>query len=130
MTSPTDIYLFNINNQNTRAICVICSKLTIKTPEHCQWRKKSSVSIYSSRFFEHIKNSFPLSCFYQCFQPLNFRTMIWIKSIFTNAYIFATIRAYLWGVFFSYLHSRLCLSGLLTVSSIRISQKQLPRGIL
>ena len=30
---PTDIYLFKVNNRNTRKSCEICSKLTIKTPE-------------------------------------------------------------------------------------------------
>ena len=29
-------YLSKANNRNTRARCVICSKLTIKTPEWCQ----------------------------------------------------------------------------------------------
>ena len=28
-----NIYLFKVNNRNTRKMCVICSKLTIKTPE-------------------------------------------------------------------------------------------------
>ena len=34
---PADIYLFKVNNGNTRKVCEICSKLTIKTPEgrHC-----------------------------------------------------------------------------------------------
>ena len=27
------IYLFNVNNRNNRAMCEICSNLTIKTPE-------------------------------------------------------------------------------------------------
>ena len=30
---PAVNYLFKINNVNTRAVCEICSKLTIKTPE-------------------------------------------------------------------------------------------------
>ena len=29
----TSIYLFQVNNRNTRTSCEICSKLTIKTPE-------------------------------------------------------------------------------------------------
>ena len=28
-----NIYLFKVNNRNTRKICEICLKLTIKTPE-------------------------------------------------------------------------------------------------
>ena len=30
---PANIYLFKVNNRNTRKRCEICSKLTIKTPE-------------------------------------------------------------------------------------------------
>ena len=30
---PANIYLFKVNNTNTRKKCEICSKLTIKTPE-------------------------------------------------------------------------------------------------
>ena len=30
---PAGIYLFKVNNRNTRTRCEICSKLTIKTPE-------------------------------------------------------------------------------------------------
>ena len=29
---PAKIYLFKVNNRNTRKRCEICSKLTIKTP--------------------------------------------------------------------------------------------------
>ena len=30
-------YFTENNNRNTGPICEICSKLTIKTPEQCQW---------------------------------------------------------------------------------------------
>ena len=30
---PAGMYLLKVNNRNTRTRCVICSKLTIKTPE-------------------------------------------------------------------------------------------------
>ena len=33
ITNPVKIYLFKLNNRNTRKRCEICSKLTIKTPE-------------------------------------------------------------------------------------------------
>ena len=33
-TSPVGIYLLKVNNRNTRTRCEICSKLTVKTPEH------------------------------------------------------------------------------------------------
>ena len=34
--NPANIYLFKVNNRNTRTRCEICSKLTIKTPERHQ----------------------------------------------------------------------------------------------
>ena len=44
--------MFKVNNKNTRTRCEICSKLTIKTPERCQWRR-SGVFIVN---FEHISH--------------------------------------------------------------------------
>ena len=49
---PVDIYLFKVNNKNTRTRCEICSKLTMKTPERRQWRC-SGVFIVN---FEHISH--------------------------------------------------------------------------
>ena len=34
---PAGIYLLKVNNRNTRTRKQICSKLTIKTKERCQW---------------------------------------------------------------------------------------------
>ena len=36
-------YPLKVDNRNSRTRCEICSKLSIKTPERCQWR--SSISI-------------------------------------------------------------------------------------
>ena len=36
-TYPVGIYMFKVNNRNTRTRCEICSKLTIKTPEQRYW---------------------------------------------------------------------------------------------
>ena len=36
--NPAGIYLFKVNNGNTRTRCEICSELTIKTPERRHWR--------------------------------------------------------------------------------------------
>ena len=33
ITFPAKIFLFKVNSRNTRKMCEICSKLTIKTPE-------------------------------------------------------------------------------------------------
>ena len=35
---PPGMYLFKLNNRNTRLRCEICSKLTIKTPDRRHWR--------------------------------------------------------------------------------------------
>ena len=48
------IYLFRVNNRNTRKWCEICSKLTIKTTERRQ-RCRSGVFLVS---FEHILHLF------------------------------------------------------------------------
>ena len=45
---PVGIYMFKVNNRNTRTRCEIYSKLTIKTAEH--WRR-SGVFLVN---FEHI----------------------------------------------------------------------------
>ena len=46
------IYLFKVNNKNTRKKCEICSKLTLKTPERCQ--RRLSVAFVVN--FEHISH--------------------------------------------------------------------------
>ena len=50
MINQFNIYLFKVNNRNTRKRCEIWSKLTIKTPERPHWRR-SGVFIVN---FEHI----------------------------------------------------------------------------
>ena len=49
-TSPAGIYLLKVKNRNTRTMCEICWKLTIKTPEQRHWRR-SGVFIVN---FEHV----------------------------------------------------------------------------
>ena len=36
---PAGIYLLKVNKRNTRTMCKVCSKLTIKTLEQRQWRR-------------------------------------------------------------------------------------------
>ena len=51
---PTEREGVQVNNRNTRKRCELCSKLTIKTAEQCQWR-------YSGVFnFKHISHLFLL----------------------------------------------------------------------
>ena len=49
---PAGIYMFKVNNRNTRTKCEISSKLTIKTPERRYWRR-FGVFIVN---FEHISH--------------------------------------------------------------------------
>ena len=62
--NPANIYLFNVNNRNTRKRCEIWSKLTIKTPERrperSQWRR-FGVFIVN---FEHNLHLFLVSLFF------------------------------------------------------------------
>ena len=51
-TYQAGIYLFKVNNRNTRTRCEICSKLTINIPERRQLRR-SGVFIVN---FEHISH--------------------------------------------------------------------------
>ena len=39
LCKATDIYLFKVNNGNTRTMCKICSKLTLITPDLRHWRR-------------------------------------------------------------------------------------------
>ena len=46
------IYLFKVNNINTRRRCEICSKLIIKVPERYHWRRSGALIVN----FEHISH--------------------------------------------------------------------------
>ena len=49
---PASNYMFKVNNTNTRTRCVIYSKLTINTPQRCEWRR-SSVFIVNFQCTSH-----------------------------------------------------------------------------
>ena len=53
---PANIYLFKVNNKNTRKRCEISSKLTIKPPERCQWRRSGDFIVN----FEHVSQLYSL----------------------------------------------------------------------
>ena len=38
-TYQVGIYLLKVNDRNTKTRYEICSKVRIKTPERCQWRR-------------------------------------------------------------------------------------------
>ena len=52
--NPAYIYLFKVNNRNTRKRWEISSKLTIKTPERHHWRRSGFFIVH----FEHISHLF------------------------------------------------------------------------
>ena len=53
-----------VNNRNTRKSCEICSRLTTKTPEQCQWRR-------SSVFIVNVGHTLYLfSDFHCCFEQI------------------------------------------------------------
>ena len=51
-TYPVSIYMFKVNNRNTRTKCEMSSMLTIKTQKRRQWRR-SDVFVVN---FEHISH--------------------------------------------------------------------------
>ena len=53
------IYLFKVNNKKTRTMSEICSKLTIKKPEWCQWRRYG-VIIFNFEQISHISHKWRL----------------------------------------------------------------------
>ena len=57
---PVGIYMFKVNNKNTRKRCEIWSKLTIKTSERPQWRR-SGVFIVNFEHISHLALVFLLS---------------------------------------------------------------------
>ena len=50
---PAGIYMFKVNNRNTRTRCEICSKLTITTLEQLHWRR-SGVFIVNFKHISHL----------------------------------------------------------------------------
>ena len=58
-TSTAVIYLFKVNNRNTRTIYEIWSKLTIKTPQWSQWRHLVPLLLTLNIFYT-------LRCYFYC----------------------------------------------------------------
>ena len=58
--NPVDIYLLKVNNRNTKTRCETCSKLTIKTPERRDERRRSGVFIVNFEHISHLVLVFPL----------------------------------------------------------------------
>ena len=59
---PSGIYLFKVSNRTTRAMCEICLKLIIKTPERRQSRR-SGVVVVKFEQFSNIVLLFPMLTF-------------------------------------------------------------------
>ena len=73
MNLRANIYLFKVNNWNTKKRCEICSKSMIKTAEWRQWHH-SYIFIVN---FEHIPH---LHCFYCYFEQLNVSWALFITQ--------------------------------------------------
>ena len=69
---PFGVHLFKVDNGNPRAMCEICSQLTVETPEWCQWRR-SGVLIVN---FEQI------SLLFWCF-----RCVFWTSKETAGCYL-------------------------------------------
>ena len=52
--TPIGIYMFKVNNRNTRTRCEIWSQLTIKTPEQCQCRRSGAFNVNLEHISHHV----------------------------------------------------------------------------
>ena len=89
---PTGIYLFKVNNRNSRSMCEIWSKLIIKTLEQSHWRR-SGVFIICFERISFIVTLFPcwlwtmkywLAILLFLLQTLNMylpAVLIWLKRV-------------------------------------------------
>ena len=88
--NPANIYLFKVNNGNSRKTCEICSKLTIKTQERGHLR--SGIFIVN---FEHISHLF-LGVSIVDFEQVN---VSWVTSGFCHVWIFASSKEWFLAIF-------------------------------
>ena len=93
-TSTAGIYLFKVNNRNTRTIYEIYSKLTIKTPKWSQWRH-SGAFIVNFEHILHIALLFLLLTLKSKCQ-LGVRWNGW-RSLYLNFYKQCLISPFHWG---------------------------------
>ena len=77
--SPAGICLFKFNSGNTRTMCKICSKLTIKTLERCHGRHSGLLLLTSKGFHS-------LFFYFHCeFEKVN-ASWVHVSSNYTNKY--------------------------------------------
>ena len=65
-----------VNNKDTRTICEICSKITIKIPERRQWH---SSSIFIA-IFEHVIAAWERLKIIYCYSEEYLRTLSYVRS--------------------------------------------------
>ena len=115
-TGSIEIYLLKVNNRNTRTMCEICSKLTIKTPEWRHWCL-SGVFIVN---FEHISHLFQLFLLLKLNMklPAFLEIHIWYRSYLKkpNCSITSTNRS-LNNVVYIKLFMDICLQSLYNLNS-------------
>ena len=78
------IYLFKVSNVNTRTMCKICSKFTIKTLERRKWRRSGAFTVNS----EHISHAIPV---FVVFEQIN---VGWDVNRMINIRSQSTIKSY------------------------------------
>ena len=71
------IYLFKVNNENTRKMCEICSKLTLKTPEPCKELFAKIAAFVYNYFHKKLQTFWCLSC------------QLWTDQSYTSRYLLA-----------------------------------------
>ena len=61
---PAGIFLFKVSNGNTKRMCRICSKLTIKTPKRRHWHHSSVIVVNFEQVLHTVRlfTLSPLSC--------------------------------------------------------------------
>ena len=63
--NPNVIYFFKVNNENNSKRCVICLKLTMMTPERCQWHRSDVFGNYEqvNPSWEYLDITIKLYCY-------------------------------------------------------------------
>ena len=52
-----NIYSFKVNNSKSTKECEICSKLSIKRPEWCQWRRSGGIFCWLWTYCTHFSSA-------------------------------------------------------------------------
>ena len=93
---PVNVYLFKVNNGNTRIMYGLCSKLTINTPEQRQWRH-SSVFIVNFKQISHNVLVFPS---FTLKGQIPVKKAAFILDVFSKIIYWKPLLIGIWSVFY------------------------------